>query len=64
MSFLLWLFGADDLADELRVRVDELEAELAQVRRLNRQLTTSLELQRSLIQALRDVNADLDRRTA
>lgn len=64
MTFLQWLFGTDDQADELRARVAELEAEVESLRRLNRQLTTSLELQRTLIRSLRDVNADLDRRTA
>lgn len=64
MKFLEWLFGTDDQADELRARVAEFEAEVESLRRLNRQLTTSLELQRTLIRSLRDVNADLDRRTA
>jgi len=55
MRFLDWLYGADEEADELRQRVAQLEAEAAQLR-------TSLEIQRTLIRALRDVNADLDGR--
>lgn len=57
MKVFEWLFGVDDQADELRARVAELEAEAGRLR-------TSVELQRQLIRALRDVNADLDRRMA
>lgn len=51
------LFGAEqaDRVDELELQVDELERTVAR-------LTASLEIQRKLIQALRDANADLDRR--
>ena len=44
-----------DRVDELELQVDELERTVAR-------LTASLEIQRKLIQALRDANADLDRR--
>ena len=60
MTWREWWYGGGDLAqraDELADRVAELEAQVAQ-------LLTSLELQRSLIRSLRDVNADLDRRLA
>lgn len=57
MSLMEWLFGGN-----LAARVDELEDQAAELRRMNRQLTASVELQATLIRSLRDVNADLDRR--
>lgn len=43
-------------------RIDELELQVDELQRTVARLTASLEIQRKLIQALRDVNADLDRR--
>lgn len=57
MSLIEWLFGGN-----LAARVDELEDQVDSLRMTNRRLTTSLELQATLIRSLRDVNADLDRR--
>lgn len=57
MSLTEWLFGGN-----LAARVDELEDQVDSLRMTNRRLTTSLELQATLIRSLRDVNADLDRR--
>jgi outer membrane murein-binding lipoprotein Lpp len=54
MTLLVGTEQADRI-DELELQVDELERTVARLR-------ASLEIQRKLIQALRDVNADLDRR--
>lgn len=62
MKIFEWLFGTDDQADELRASVAELEAQVDELTRTNRQLIASFDVQWKLIRALRDVNADLDRR--
>lgn len=56
---MTYLVGSEqvDRVDELELQVDELE-------RANARLRTSLEIQRGLINSLREANADLDRRLA
>lgn len=62
MKIFEWLFGTDDQADELRARVAELEDQVDQLTRTNRQLIASFDVQWKLIRALRDCNANLDSR--
>lgn len=65
MTLMEWLVGSTvgaDRVEELEEQLGQVEAQNVTLRAENQQLRTTSELQRTLIRALRDANADLDGR--